>query len=87
MKNYFLGRPFDKPPARVDDSGNSRNKQDISRNSTPRTHTITFRAKREAELMENGASMSEAAIKADKEFAAKEESHQQELDASLAAEK
>lgn len=45
------------------------------------------RAKREAELVEDGASWSEAAIKADKELAAKEESQQKELAAILASEK
>ena len=45
------------------------------------------RAKREAELVEDGASSSEAAIKADKELAAKEESQQEELAATLASEK
>jgi len=37
--------------------------------------------------VEKGASTSEAAMKADKELAAKEESQQQELAARLAAEK
>ncbi|CAN0512813.1 unnamed protein product, partial [Ectocarpus sp. 12 AP-2014] len=45
------------------------------------------RAKREAELVEDGASWCEAAIKADKELAAKEESQQKELAATLASEK
>ncbi|CAB1110287.1 unnamed protein product [Ectocarpus sp. CCAP 1310/34] len=45
------------------------------------------RAKREAELVEDGASWSEVAIKADKELAAKEESQQEDLAATLASEK
>lgn len=53
------------------------------------TTTVTSfnRAKREAELVEKGASASEAALKADKELAEKEESQQKELIARLAAEK
>ncbi|CAM9390922.1 unnamed protein product, partial [Pylaiella littoralis] len=45
------------------------------------------RATREAELVEKGASATEAAIEADKELASKGESQQQELVVRLAAEK
>lgn len=48
---------------------------------------IPNRAKREAELMERGTPASEAALRADKELTEKEESQQQELTATLAAEK
>lgn len=49
--------------------------------------TTVNRAKREAELVQRGASASEAALKADKELAEKEESQHEELIARLAADK
>lgn len=62
------------------------------RNILPAWITVTNydtlnRAKREAELMERGTPASEAALRVDKELAEKEESQQQELVTSLAAEK
>ena len=76
------------PPAcRVDSSSNTQTGKTLP-NETPHAQKqLCDRAKREAELVEKGASASEAAIKADKELAAKEESQQQELAVSLAAQK
>lgn len=63
------------------------------------THYVTFptpcisppstklRAKREAELVVKGASASEAAARADKDLAAKEDSEQEEIASKHAAER